>query len=70
MVVRTRHVFMCRKEQPTDMHGFLVVFILLSVEKKNAIFIFFLQLRTAINSKYSASLLKTQLNITLGLSPM
>lgn len=41
MVVRTRHVFMCRKEQPTDMHGFLVVFILLSVEKKKCHFHFF-----------------------------
>lgn len=41
MVVRTRHVFMCRKEQPADMHGFLVVFILLSVEKKRHLHFFF-----------------------------
>lgn len=41
MVVRTRHVFMCCKEQPADMHGFLVVFILLSVEKKCHFHFFF-----------------------------
>lgn len=64
MVVRTKHVFMYCKEQPDDRQGFLFNFWL-----KNAGLVF-LQILTAINRKYDASILEKQLNITLGLSPM
>lgn len=64
MVVRTRHVFMCRKQQPADRQsGFGCFYFTFGL--KNGVLGFLTDI-IAIGNKYNAFILKKQLSVTLG----